>query len=85
LTNYLIYLWIFEKIKKEAIKINGVLKIKKILTQYLGTKIQVEIDIEVDQKLLVKDANMIELNIKKSVEKIENINNCFVHIQANKK
>lgn len=74
-----------KKIKKKALEIENVLGVNDIFTQYLGTKIQVEIHIEVDKNSSLKKAHDIGKKVKWEIESIEEINNCFVHIDEHKK
>lgn len=73
---------IVEKIKKTALKTKGVIDVEKVLTQYLGNKIQAEIHIEVDKKLSVKQAHDIGTDARANIEKLKEINNCFVHVDV---
>lgn len=71
-----------EKIKNEAMKTNIIKGVNEIKTQYLGSKIQVEIHIELDSSLTLKKAHDIGCYVKNKIEKIHEIGNCFVHIDA---
>ena len=73
---------IIEKIKTNALDFGDVLSVQRVLTQYLGNKIQVEIHIEVDKKLSVVQGHDIGENVKEKIEKIKDINNCFVHVDV---
>jgi len=71
-----------ELIKKTALKIPNVKGTNDLLTQYLGTKIQVEIHIELDKNLSLKKSHDIGKEVKYAIEALEGINNCFVHIDV---
>ena len=73
---------IIDDIKSKVLDISEVLNIQKVLTQYLGNKIQVEIHIEVNKNLSVIEGHDIGEDVKEKVEKLEDINNCFVHVDV---
>ncbi len=68
------------KIKEKAFQVLGVKSINTIKTQYLGNKIQVEIHIDVDSKITLDNAHKISIEVRKEIEKMHLINDCFVHV-----
>ncbi len=75
---------LIEKIKMIALSNKDVKGLNDIFTQYLGNKIQVEIHIEVNNQMTIKQAHDIANSVKKQILKLEFVNNCFVHIDEYK-
>lgn len=71
-----------KKIKLTALKIKQVKGIHDLRTQYLGTEIQVEIHIELDAKISLKQSHDIGKEVKIAIENLKEVNNCFVHIDV---
>ncbi len=69
-------------VKKIALKFDKVLGVNTIKTQYLGSKVQVEIHIELDSKLSLKKSHDIGKDVKYKIEEIDEIGDCFVHIDV---
>jgi len=70
------------KIRKKAEEIPGTLKINKIKTQYLGNQIQTEIEVFFSSKTSIKKAHNIGNKIRDNVESLDEIIDCFVHIDS---
>ena len=73
------------RIKNIALSINGILGTNTIKTQYLGSRVQAEIHIELDSKLSLKKSHDIGKEVKFAIEKLRDIEDCFVHIDVHKK
>ena len=71
------------KIEQKALDVLGVEVINKIKTQYLGNKIQVEIHVGIDSKISLDKAHSIGNKVRDDIEKMNLVNNCFVHIDPN--
>ena len=71
---------LIEELEKEATNIQGVKGLNDVFAQYLGSLIQLEIHIEVDKKLNIEKAHKIGKEVKLKLEKRQDINNVFVHI-----
>lgn len=75
---------VVERIRKIAMGIEGVLGTNTIRTQYLGSRVQAEVHIELDSKLPLKDSHDIGKNVKFAIENLEDIEDCFVHVDVYK-
>ncbi len=62
-----------------------VLGVNTIKTQYLGNKIQAEVHIELDSKMSLQKAHDIGKKVKYKIEDLDDINNCFVHLDVYEK
>ena len=71
---------LLEKIKKAALKIEGVKGINEVNAHYVGTSVQVEVHIEVNRNLTVYRAHTIGKKVEKEVEKLQEVQKAFVHI-----
>lgn len=67
-------------IRKAALSVKGIKAVHDVKAHYIGTKLQVEVHIEVDKKLTLQKAHDLSKEVKKAVEGIDDISNCFVHI-----
>ena len=70
-----------EIIKEKILEIQEVLKIKNLKTQLLGSKIQVETTILVDENMSMKQGHKIYHKIAEKVLKLDNILHCTVHLE----
>lgn len=68
------------KIKKIALSIDGVKGINEVKAHYVGVVLHVEVHIEVNRKLTVYRAHTIGKKVQNKLEKLEDINRAFVHI-----
>ncbi len=73
---------IVEKIKKIALKCKEVKKVSNIKTQMLGNKVQVEIHIKISKNYNIKKGREIADKVKIAIEKLKEINNCFVYVDS---
>lgn len=73
-----------QKIEKTTNSFKEVKNIDLIRTQYLGNKVQVEIHVAINKDLKLEKSHEIEEDIKEEIEKIQEVINCFVHINPYK-
>jgi len=71
---------LMSRIKKLALKCDGVKGINDVRAHYVGVLLQVEVHIEVDRKLTVYRAHSIGKKVQYGVEKMESVDRAFVHI-----
>jgi cation diffusion facilitator family transporter len=71
---------LLEKIKNAASKVKGIKGIKKVKAHYVGTVVEVEVIIMVDRNLTIYRAHALGTKVEKEVEKLEEVNKAFVHI-----
>ncbi len=71
---------VIEKMRKKALSVKGVSGINDLRAQYVGTKVQVEIHIEIDKRTDLEKAHGIGKQVEKAIEEMEEINRAFIHI-----
>ena len=71
---------VIDKIRKKALSVKGVSGINDLRAQYVGTKVQVEIHIEIDKRTDLEKAHSIGKQVEKEIEEMEEINRAFIHI-----
>lgn len=72
----------FERVRKAALKADGVLGTEKIGMQLYGPDAHVDIDIEVDPKLSVEVAHEISQNVRFEIQKeLPEVRDVIVHIE----
>ncbi len=71
-----------KKVKKLVNSNKSVLEVNEIKTQYLGSKIQVEIHIALDSKLTLIRSHDIAHEIQDIIEELDEVEHCFVHIEV---
>jgi cation diffusion facilitator family transporter len=71
---------IMESIEKEAMKIHGVIGFNDLRAHYVGDVIHVELHIEVDDQLSVRDAHDIGITVRDKLEALPIIQKAFIHI-----
>jgi divalent metal cation (Fe/Co/Zn/Cd) transporter len=71
---------IFELIEVRAMSIKGVLGLNDVRAHMLGTKIECEIHIYVDQKLNIKKAHDIGKRVQFAIEAMDDVQRAYVHI-----
>lgn len=73
---------IINKIRNEALKVNGVKNINDLKTRLFGNKIYVDIEICVNSKMTVEESHNIATKVHDNVEStIKNTKHCMVHIE----
>ncbi|MFH0868264.1 MAG: cation diffusion facilitator family transporter [Candidatus Woesearchaeota archaeon] len=71
---------LLEKIKNISLKVEGVKDVQEVKAHYVGTLVQVEVHIKVDRNLTIYRAHTIGKRVEKQVEKLEDVEKAFVHI-----
>jgi cation diffusion facilitator family transporter len=71
---------ITNKVIKKAESIQGVKRINEIRAHYVGTLLQIEIHISVDRDLTTYRSHAIGKKVQLLIQKMHNVNYCFVHI-----
>lgn len=70
-----------KKLRKVIESQDGVLGISKLATRIFGSKIYVDVEIEADGNMRLKDAHDIAENVHDAIEhKFENVKHCMVHV-----
>jgi len=69
-----------EKIKETALSVEGVVGVHDLRAHYVGPKLHVELHIEVPPHLTLKEAHDISEEVKRRIEKIEEVEVAFVHV-----
>lgn len=68
------------KIKDTASKVKGIKGVQEVKAHYVGTLVQVEVHILVDRNLTIYRAHALGRKVEKEVEKLEDVEKAFVHI-----
>lgn len=71
---------IMEKLKNQALSINGVKQLNDVRAHYLGNFIQVEIHIEVDKRLSTEESHRIAKEVQNLLQEEEGVDFAFVHV-----
>ncbi|MBD3181305.1 cation diffusion facilitator family transporter [Candidatus Poribacteria bacterium] len=71
---------IIDLIRLETINVNGVIGINDLRAHYVGDVVHVEIHIEVDEKLNIKEAHEIGITVRDRLENLQSVQKAFVHI-----
>jgi cation diffusion facilitator family transporter len=71
---------VIRKIKDVVKGMSKVESIDFIRSQYLGNRVQVEVHISVDKNLSLEESHDIGDKVKERVEEIDDVNDCFVHL-----
>ncbi len=71
---------LIEKIKSKALSIPSVQGLNEVKAHYIGNYVQVEVHIELDKNLPLIKAHDIGKKVEREVESLEEVTNCFVHI-----
>ncbi|ASJ11453.1 cation diffusion facilitator family transporter [Thermococcus thioreducens] len=69
-----------ERIKETALSIPNVLGVHDLRAHYVGSKLHVELHIEVPPELTLKEAHDISEEVKKRIEEIPEVEVAFVHV-----
>ncbi|ENN95734.1 cation diffusion facilitator family transporter [Methanocaldococcus villosus KIN24-T80] len=71
---------ILEKIKNEALKVEKVLGVHDLKAQYVGKWLYVELHVEVPSNISAKELHDIEVEVKKRLESLEEVEKAYVHV-----
>jgi cation diffusion facilitator family transporter len=71
---------IYNKIKKRISKIKKIKGFHDLKAHYFGNKIHVEIHIEIDQNMTIKESHKVSNQVQKKIESIEDVSKAFIHI-----
>lgn len=71
---------IIDTIEKESMQTPGVIGFNDLRAHYVGDVIHVELHIEVDEQLSVRDAHDIGIAVRDKLEKLPSIQKAFIHI-----
>ncbi len=69
-----------EDIKKIALEVSGVLGVHDLRAHYVGSRLHVELHIEVSAELTLKEAHDISEEVKRRIEQLEDVDTAFVHV-----
>ena len=69
-----------DKIIKIANKVNGVKGVNEVRGHYIGSKINIEIHVEVDENYTTRTSHEIGKQVQKNIEKLSEIQKAFIHI-----
>ncbi len=70
----------FEIVKKEVLSFDKVIGVHDIKAHYVGPKIHVELHVEVPPNISAKEMHDIEVAIRNKLEKLENVERAYVHV-----
>jgi len=71
---------VVKSIEKEALQVFGVKGINEVRAHYVGDVVHVELHIEVDERLSIKDAHEIGIAVRDLLEVLPHIQKAFIHI-----
>jgi cation diffusion facilitator family transporter len=69
-----------EVVKKAIAKFPQIIKLNGFKSQYLGTKIQVEVFIKVSEQITMVEAHTLSHQVQNTIEQITDIVHCSVHL-----
>ena len=69
-----------DKIIKLAKKVNGVKGINEVRAHYIGSKINIEIHVEVDEKATTRTSHDIGKAVQRRIEELDEIEKAFIHV-----
>lgn len=69
-----------EKIKETALSVEGVVGVHDLRAHYVGTKLHVEMHIEVPPHITLKEAHDISEEVKRKIEDLDEVEAAFVHV-----
>lgn len=69
-----------EEIKKRALSVSHVLGVHDLRAHYVGSKLHVELHIEVPPELTLKEAHDVSEEVKKRIEELPEVEVAFVHV-----
>ena len=71
---------LIEIIRKTALSIKGIEGVHDVKAHYVGVLLQIELHISVDKKMTISEAHNIGKNVSGKLEKLEQVDRAFVHI-----
>jgi cation diffusion facilitator family transporter len=71
---------LLEKIRSAALKAKGVKGVQEVKAHYVGTLVHAEVHIRVDRDITIYRAHSIGRKAEKEIEKLEEVNKAFVHM-----
>jgi len=71
---------LFKKIEGQAISIKGVIGVNDVSAHYVGTSVEAEVHIYVNNKMKLELAHDISHKVQRKIEKLSEISRAFVHI-----
>ncbi|MBU2099797.1 MAG: cation diffusion facilitator family transporter [Candidatus Micrarchaeota archaeon] len=71
---------LIEEIKRKALEVEGVKGVHDVRAQHLGVLVQVEVHIELNEKLSVQQAHSIGKNVQYALEAMKEIDRAFIHL-----
>ncbi|RLF79147.1 cation transporter [Thermococci archaeon] len=71
---------LLEEIKNTALSVTGVVDVHDLRAHYVGPKVHVELHIEVPPELTLKEAHDISEDVKKRIERLEEVELAFIHV-----
>jgi hypothetical protein len=69
-----------ERILEQARAVRGVLGLNDVTAHYVGTSVEIEVHIDVDDKLSVTDAHDIATEVRDRIEGMEEVSRAFIHV-----
>ncbi|AFL95183.1 putative cation efflux system protein [Thermococcus cleftensis] len=69
-----------EEIKRRALSVPNVLGVHDLRAHYVGSKLHVELHVEVPPELSLKEAHDISEEVKRRIEEIPDVEVAFVHV-----
>lgn len=69
-----------EEIKRRALSVDNVLGVHDLRAHYVGSRLHVEIHVEVPPELSLKEAHDISEEVKKRIEELDEVDTAFVHV-----
>ncbi|ANF22348.1 cation diffusion facilitator family transporter [Thermococcus piezophilus] len=69
-----------EEIKRRALSVPNVLGVHDLRAHYVGSRLHVELHIEVPPELTLKEAHDISEDVKRRIEEIPEVDRVFVHV-----
>ena len=70
----------FRKIENNAKSVKGVIGLNDVYAYYVGTLIEAEVHIYVDNRMNIKKAHDIGKEVQKRLEKMDEISRAFIHL-----
>lgn len=72
----------FEKVRQAAMRVEGVLGTEKVRMQLFGPDAHVDIDVEVNPKLVVEEAHLITQKVRVEIQKeLPQVQDVIVHVE----
>jgi cation diffusion facilitator family transporter len=69
-----------EKIVRVASEVNGVLNVQRVVSDYVGPRLRVDMHVDVDASMSLRRAHSITEEIKDKVEELPEVDLVFVHL-----